>query len=92
MAKYDWKDEENINEVKTAVTFAVKHLLKFMNQGGKVDIKLIAKQGDEEKQVEVNLSIKYNEIKKIGDEVSIPEGQKHLLDVIGPNDSDEIAA
>jgi hypothetical protein len=86
--KYGWKDDPQMNEVNTAVTIAVRHLLKFVNKGGKVDVRLIADTTPEQKEVQINLTLKYNAIKEIENKISVPEGQKQLLDMNDANEND----
>lgn len=80
--EYGWNadGEEQRRDVDAAVRIAVKHLLEFVNQGGKVDIKLLA-NNDENKQVEMNLTLKYTEIKQIENQVSSSDGTRQILEL-----------
>ena len=87
--EYGWNEVEQRKDVDTAVRMAVRHLLEFVNKGGKVDIKLLA-QNNDNKEMEMNLTLKYNEIKQIENKVSPIDGQKQMLELTeGEADEDE---
>ena len=87
--EYGWNadGEEQRRDVDTAVRIAVKHLLEFVNQGGKVDIKLLA-QNEQNKEVEMNLTLKYSEIKQIENQVSSGDGGKQILELTDKDPED----
>ncbi len=69
--------EEVQGDVTNAVNNAIKEMIKFTNKGGKLEIKLIA-SNDEQKQVELNLNIKYSEVKQIKTKISEIEGSENI--------------
>lgn len=79
-------DEEVQGDVTNAVNNAIKEMIKFTNKGGKLEIKLIA-SNDEQKQVEMNLNIKYREIKQIKTKISEIEGSENIT-LIATSDND----
>lgn len=89
--EYGWNSdgEEQRRDVDAAVRIAVRHLLEFVNQGGKVDVKLLA-QNEQNKEVEMNLTLKYSEIKQTENQVSSGDDEKQILELTD-KDSDEIS-
>lgn len=88
--EYGWNadGEEQRRDVDAAVRIAVKNLLEFINQGGKVDIKLLA-QNEQNKEVEMNLTLKYSEIKQIENQVHSGDDKKQILELTD-RDPDDI--
>lgn len=77
--EFGWTEVENRKDIDVAVRHAVRHLLEFVNKGGKVDVKLLADGSD--KEVEVSLTVKYNEVKKIESVISPIGTQKQILEL-----------
>lgn len=86
LEEYDWSNIENRKDVDTAVRFAVRYILEFLNKGGKVDVKLLAEGS--EKEIELSLSLKYNEIKKIENLIK-PDGEHKQLLELTDNDPEQ---
>ena len=81
LEEYKWSEEmEDMHTVDTAMLMAVRHLITFVNKGGKVDIKLLSKT-DQNKEMEANLTIKYNQIKQIEGEVAPGGNKKQMLEL-----------
>ncbi len=89
--EYGWNvdGKEHRKDVDTAVRLAVRHLLDFINKGGKVDIKLIAQSSETNKEMEMNLTIKYNDIKQIEKQVTGVDGQNQMLELSDGEDKEE---
>jgi hypothetical protein len=81
--EYGWNADgkEQRKDVDTAVRLAVRHLLDFVNKGGKVDIKLIAQSSETNKEIEMNLTVKYNDIKQIEKQVTGVDGRNQMLEL-----------
>jgi hypothetical protein len=91
--EYGWNKDENLErrDVDTAIRIAVKHILDFINKGGKLDIKFIA-QGNKEKEIEMNISLKYTNIKQLENQLTAVEGQSQMLEISdGESDEEENA-
>jgi hypothetical protein len=80
IGEYEWDQVEQRKDVDAHLRIAIKHLLEFVNVGGKVDVKLLAPEQNG-KQLTSNLSIKYQEIKKIENEISSVNGEKQILEL-----------
>jgi hypothetical protein len=81
--EYGWNADgkEQRKDVDTAVRLAVRQLLDFVNKGGKLDVKLIAQNNETNKEMEMNLTIKYNDIKQIEKQVTGIDGQSQMLEL-----------
>jgi uncharacterized protein YxeA len=77
--EYGWNEKSDRKDVDSAVRIAVRQLLEFVNKGGKVDIKLLAQNSDK-KEMEVNISLKYKEIKSI-ENIIAPDGNNQKLEI-----------
>ncbi len=77
--EYGWNEEEHRKDVDAAVRMGVRHLLEFVNKGGKVDIKLLA-QNSVNKEMELNMTLKYDSIKNIEKAIS-HEGNGQILEL-----------
>lgn len=89
--EYGWNGEGKAErkDVDSAVRLAVRHLLDFVNKGGKVDIKLIAQSSEADKEIEMNLTVKYNEIKQIEKQVTGVEGKNQMLELSEGEEKDD---
>jgi len=89
--EYGWNDDGKAErkDVDSAVRLAVRHLLDFVNKGGKVDIKLIVQSTEADKEIEMNLTVKYNEIKQIEKQVTGIEGKNQMLELSEGDDKDD---
>lgn len=78
--EFNWNENGDKEAVDNAVRMAIRHLLEFVNKGGKVDIKLIA-QDTQNKQMEMNLTLKYSDIKQIEKTVDPNRDKKPMLEL-----------
>jgi|JI10StandDraft_1071094.scaffolds.fasta_scaffold06130_9 hypothetical protein len=78
--EFNWNENGDKEAVDNAVRMAIRHLLEFVNKGGKVDIKLIA-QDTQNKQMEMNLTLKYSDIKQIEKTVDPNRDKRPMLEL-----------
>lgn len=80
--------EEDKTKVEKAINNSIQHLLEFVWNGGKVDVKLIATTADD-KEIEVNLSVKHKDIKQIENKINELE-DKDSIQKITEGDSNSV--